>query len=88
MYVKLPHFFAFFVEYNAYHTLAFYFIIQKESVIIESKSKTRKNYLIEDSVRMVQMGLTPSEALRACNHPCSKQKLSYELTGAHRISYQ
>ena len=28
---------------------------------------------------MVQMGLTPSEALRACNHPCSKQKLYYEL---------
>ena len=28
---------------------------------------------------MVQIGLTPSEALRACNSPCTKQKLSYEL---------
>ena len=28
---------------------------------------------------MVRMGLTPSESLRACNFPCSKQKLSYEI---------
>ena len=28
---------------------------------------------------MVQMGLTPSEALRAYNFPCSKQKLSYAI---------
>ena len=28
---------------------------------------------------MVQIGLTPSEAHRACNSPCTKQKLSYEL---------
>ena len=28
---------------------------------------------------MVQMGLTPSEALRACNFLCSKQKLSYAI---------
>ena len=30
-------------------------------------------------MRMVQIGLTPSEALCACNSPCTKQKLSYEL---------
>ena len=42
-------------------------------------STTRKNYSIKDSVRMVKMGLTPPEALRACNHPCSKQHLFYEL---------
>ena len=46
---------------------------------MENNSQIRKKYTIEDCVRMVQMGLTPSEALRACNHPCRKQKLSYEL---------
>ena len=46
---------------------------------MDNNSQTRKKYSIEDCVRMVQMGFTPSEALRACNHPCRNQKLSYEL---------
>ena len=46
---------------------------------MDNNSQTRKKYSIEDCVRMVQMGLTPYEALRACNHTCRKQKLSYEL---------
>lgn len=29
---------------------------------------------------MVQIGITLSEALRACNSLCTKQKFSYELT--------
>ena len=46
---------------------------------MENNSQTRKKYSIEDCVRMVQMGLNPYEALRTCNHPCRKQKFSYEL---------
>ena len=46
---------------------------------MEINSQTRKKYSIEDCVRMVQMGLTPYEALRACNHTCRKQNFSYEL---------
>ena len=57
---EITIFFCIVVKYNAHHTLAFYFIIRKESVIIERESKTRKNYLIEDSVRMIQMELTDS----------------------------
>ena len=64
---------------DAHPTLAFYFIFRKENAIIENNSQTRNKYLIQDCVMMVQMGLTPSEALSACNHLCRKQKNSYEL---------
>ena len=66
-------------EIDAHPTLAFYFIFRKENAIMENNSQTRKKCSIEDCVRMVQMGLTPYEALRECNHPCRRQKLSYEL---------
>ena len=42
----------------------------EKNTIGEASSK--KSYAVEDCVKYVKLGLTPSEALRACDNPCSK----------------
>ena len=56
----------------------------EKNTIGEASSK--KSYTVEDCVNYVKLGLTPSEALRACNNPCSKQYLSTQLSKSAEIA--
>ena len=48
--------------------------------ILERKKKSRNKYTCHDDVRMVVVnGLNPTETLRACLNPCSRQRLTYLL---------
>jgi len=48
--------------------------------VLERKKQSRNKYTSSDAVRMVVVnGLKPTEALRACLNPCSRQRLSYLL---------
>ena len=49
------------------------------SVVSIETARTRKIYKVDNCVKMVMTSLTPSEALHACNSPCTTQKLSYEI---------
>ena len=48
--------------------------------ILERKKISRNKYTSHDAIRMVVVnGLNPTEALRACLNPCSRQRLNYLL---------
>ena len=50
-------------------------------------NRGKKVYTIEDVINMVQVNkLCPSEALRACKYPCTKQVLSYRLSQVANFS--
>ena len=50
------------------------------SSILERKKISRNKYTSHDDGRMVVVnGLNPTEALRSCLNPCSRQRLNYLL---------
>lgn len=56
--------------------------------MLERKKKSRNIYTCHDAVRMVVVnGLNPTEALRACLNPCSRQRLNYLLANGGDMNY-